>query len=362
MLRGLKSTRLRSYLNAYTVQAGATSGATYAVGGQDFDSTVRNGTGDVSSTLGGSRIFSRVPVVLTASAADTAGSFAMHSSSSASTLRSLYRTAAGGTANNPTNVLYLGFRDHQVGGWDVHAPVHSVKGWARSPRVLTLFVGASGASNSYWITSEKTATGVYDIRFKNAFARRSIVIPTPISNVQKSANIEPLSGENYITGLTVKTYDINESAEDNAFYLIVYGWDASDEATDMERVVQLPYRAPRVVGGVIAHDAAILNGSGGEFTAEKLDTGIFKVTLARPFVGEPIVGVCGNVTVANPRAQLYESALKESFTVYTSAANGTATDSSFCFIAIGQDSSIEYSPGDSGAGAGLALSTDVTNT
>lgn len=354
MLRGLKSNHLGGFFSA--CGPGTTGGAGYILsgGGQDnFSSVTRIETGSTDAVLNSERQFARAPVVVGGSIDATAGSYVIERVSTASLIKTAWKNASGSAGNAISCSLVLGWSSEETD----HLPArYSVKGWEQSPRVLTAFVGASGACDCYSLSVVKSDTGVYTITYKNAFGRDyAMPVAVPVSHVQKSAYVTTVTKR----GCVVKTFDISEAAEDNAFYLVVYGWDSLYHQSGVERVVQLPYRSPKIVGGVIDTDASILVGTGDFTVVKEATTGLWTIAFTDAFLGEPCVLTTGRTA----RCQLYESALTTGFQAYTSNAAGSAQDSvAWTFIAIGQDTNISYTSGDTGMGNGSAVSTDVTNT
>lgn len=356
MLRGLKGTHLGAYLNgAITYTDGS---ASYAiVGGQDFYSLTRDAAGATSCLINGSQRFARLPVHVGSSLDTTAGTYCIDNGSTASTMKTGGKTAAGAASSIAVSSLLLGWMSEET---DTLSSVHSVKNWARNPRLLIGRVGATaGALSSYSVTCTNSATGTFALAYKNAFGRNyTPVVATPIGHAQKGIRVGGTGVAASKSGCTVYTYDSSETLENNAFYFAVLGWDANEEQGGLDRVVQVPFRGPKIIGGKVDDDGTILVGTG-DFTATKeATTGLYTIDFTTSFSCEPVVLAMGTTA----RTQVYEPAVAGQVQLMSFNATGTAEDRGFCFLAIGQDEFTSYASGDTGTADGITQSSDYLTT
>lgn len=333
MLRTLRHPHLRPVLRSFKVTtAGSTS--TVDIGAGQVSSATRNSAGQ--STLSAARPNIRAGVVVgsVGNAVANGGYVTYQSDPTASSLV-MRSVGAGGLGDDGT--LYALALDWMNEYTDRVSPLQTVTARQRCPRLMGVKVSAAGAmSIGAGIATVSNASSVYTVTFNNAFGRTCIAVASPIAAAQKAVSINSTSASQFVAA----TFDVSEAAENNKFYAMILGWDASDEQFSSEKAVQVPGLKPRLEAFRIDISGGTPTIAIGTTDAAITDdgTGVFTLTWTKSFAREPIVIPTGKTL----RAQPLSDATTTSVQIGSFNAAGVATDDTgVSVLVLGYDSSME---------------------
>jgi len=333
MLRSLQHPHLRPYLTAFKITTTSTPSISVDVGAGDVTASARNSAG--KSTLTPYRAAIRAGVVCATPGADIAdgGIGTYDTDPSGTAIVSEFLGASGSGDDGTGYVMALNYLNEYT---DRVSPQQSVKHSAINGRLMGFRVSLAGAAavGSSQASSVGVAASVYTVTYNRAYGRGSIVLATPIAAAQKAVKVTAASA----TACSVATFDSSEAAEDNAFYLMVLGWDAHHESWGLDRTLQVPQLRPRLEAFRVSGSgtAAIALGTD-DATLVDNGTGDYTLTWAKAFEREPIV----IATAKAGRAQLAAAASSTAANILTFNAAGSAADDDFCLFVLGYDSVTE---------------------
>ncbi len=329
MLRTLKHPHLRPELLAF--QLTTTSVSTPDIGGGDLVSATRNAAG--KSTLVPKTPLVGTPIIMGSIGANVAdgGYFIYDTDPTGSALVGAAVNASGVADDGTYYMAALNWASTCIDR--LGSRPQAVTSSARSPRLEAFSIAAAGTVTigGSQATVVKAAS-VYTITLKTAFGRTPLAFVTTIGAAQTSAKIVSTSASTIV----VSTFNSSEAATDEAFYLVVLGWDSTDQQWGMGKAIQVPQRKPRLEAFNIA-DAGIVIGTT-DATFVDNGTGSFTLTFTQPFARAPIVIATGKAG----RAQVSAAATTTAVTVLGFDASGSAEDDSISLFIVGYDSASEF--------------------
>lgn len=334
MLRSLKHPHLRPELMGFQVTTVVTPSITVNIGAGDLSASARNAAGKATLTLKEPIIRAGCVIGSVGASVADGGFFTYDTDPSSTAVVGEALDAAGSGDDGTFYMLSCAWKSANT---DRVTPSQQVLNTARSPRLMGFHISSAGAITSGGTQLSAAATkasSIYTMTFRNAFGRSCIPITTPISTSQKATRITAASA----SAVSVATFSSAEAAEDNAFQMLVLGWDAKDEQYGMGRCVQVPQIDNRF-------ESLTVNGTGtaaitiGTTDATLTDngTGDYTLTFTKAFARAPIVIPSGKAT----RAQLHSTPTSTACRILCFNGAGVATDDSFSVMILGYDNSVE---------------------
>lgn len=300
MLRQIETKKLRPLLYGFSYD---TSGAqSVTIGKDDVSSTADAGAGRITINH---RIPGRRGCVSVGSAFTSVGNGAMCASNADTSLGSYSQFNM--TDNTPTAVDGLGNGISLTYGTSNSDRVRPqlLKATFPKPRIVCASITSAGVvsqgSNDFACT--KSATGVYTITFKRAFAKTPIVIGNIIDATGSYFTVTSVTA----AGCVIATWNGTPTAADRAFHIWAIGSGGRDEVGRKMVPVMAPFRNPRLEAYRIDYTAGVpAYGLGGEdATGVPTDngTGDFTIVFKEKFALAPIVvaaaATSGNVITLN---------------------------------------------------------------
>lgn len=329
MLRTIQTPHLRPIVSAGQVITAATPSATINIGAGDYSAVARNSAGKATLTRRSPQPI-RPGIVIGSPSGSIAngGYFTYDTDPSSASIVGETLGAAGSGDDGNFDFLAVDYRSAED---DRVSPLQTVVATSHGMRWIVARITAAGAI-SYGhnqIASVSLASSIYTITYKNAFARTPLAFVCPVATTQKSYLLSRTAST-----CTVSMFDASEAAENNAFHLIVVGWDRTRDTWGMERAVQVAQRKPRLecfrVNGT--GTAAIALGSTDAALTDN-GTGDYTLTWTKPFAFAPVVIPVGKAG----RAQLKSATSSTAANIVTFGATGSAADDEFCALVMGFD-------------------------
>lgn len=215
----------------------------------------------------------------------------------------------------------------------------------RNMRLIPISVEADGSMTveSRHVTVAKLATGQYGITLDRSAQQDLFILPTTrtdgvarhIAQVPK-ANLAAGSGRVY-------TYDFSDVAADAPFDALLVASDGRGNIFEvMQNLVYCALKKPRMM--TLYYDG--VNGTlfgrhGYDVSVEKTGTGLYTITVRRPFQQEPIV-----IVGTSASTRVCEVATKSGSTITLEAVNassGAAADAELTILIFGSDARQIYS-------------------
>lgn len=241
MYTELLTSQVGSRLIAFKITTTATPSITANMGGDNFTTLARNSAGKATLTL--TEPWVRVPVVIGGVASDIAdGGYVTYDTAGTDTAVVLEALSAAGAGDDGSFFgLALGW------DWDDTEPVSDQLAHAsrRGARIILADVASGGTLNlgDGQCTITKSATGVYVLQYRRAFSEAPAVYVTPIATTQKSYKVTSTAEQ-----ATITMYSAAEAAEDNAFQVLVYGHDSTEDTGRQKAPVLVPRGKTRLIG------------------------------------------------------------------------------------------------------------------
>lgn len=334
MLRSIQHPHIRPIVIGGTVTTVSTPSISIDVGAGDFSASARNSAGKGTLTRNIPVIRPGIVIGSVGASIANGGYFTYDTDPSAASVVGEALGAAGSGDDGTFDFLSLDYRNEFT---DRASPLQTLNASTHGMRVIVARVAAAGtiALGSSHFSSISLASSVYTLTFANAFARTPLVFACPIAAAQKAYRVTSKSA----SACDISTFSAAEAAEDNAFYVVIVGWDRKDDTWGRERAVQIPTRKPRAEAFRVTDSgtAAIALGST-DATVVDNGTGDYTLTWTKAFLTEPIVIPVGKAG----RAQLASNASTTAANIVTFNATGSAADDDFCALVIGADSLDTY--------------------
>ncbi len=334
MLRSIQTPHLRPIVTAGQITVAATPSGSLNIGAGDFSAISRVSAGRADLTRKIKPI--RPGIVIGAAGADqAAGSYFTYKSDPTSSTIVTEVVLANGSAGDDGTYDFLSL-DYDSTNTDRSSPIQTLLGSSNGMRWMVARIASTGVASvgATQFKSISKASSVYTLTFKNAFARTPLVFPIPIAATQKSVCVTAKSA----SACSIATFNSSEAAEDNAFYVLIVGWDRKDDTHGVKRAIQIPQRETRVeVFRVTGSGTAVIDLGTTDAALTDNGTGDYTLTWTKPFKREPIV----IPSAKSGRVQLLANASTTSANIGTFNSTGSAADGIFSVLVIGFDTADE---------------------
>lgn len=241
MFTELLHTQTGSRLIPLKITTTATPSITADIGGDNFTSKTRNAAG--KATLVPYEPFARVPIVIGGVAASIAdGGYVTYDTVASASSVVLEALGASGSGDDGS---FYGL----ALGWDWADTEPTVDQLLRASRkggrIILADVASGGTLNlgNGQCTISKSATGVYVLTYRRAFSNEPLVFVTPIAATQKSYKVTSTA-----EGCTITMFSAAEAAENNAFQVMIYGHDSTEDTGRQRAEVKIPRGKTRLIG------------------------------------------------------------------------------------------------------------------
>lgn len=336
MLRAVKSSYLRPFLQGYSFDVTANS-AVALVQGSDIKTLARTAAG--KATIVPKMVGQRAPIVVGCPGEDSEdGAFLAYVTDATTKLYTFQNTEidTGAFAGKVGTVhaLTLG---HDAMRTAKIWPEQTVKNRSASPRIMGFVVDPDGEEITYGSNQATLSVdaSVSTITFERPFGRTPIAVAVPISDAIAYTKIESITNK----AVVVSTFDDSGAAADVPFHLVVLGWDCYAEQTNMRRSLQSTQLRPRLEGIRVKLSGVTASVTVGSdiATVTRNGAGDYTVTLTKPFKQAPIALVTGKAHIA----VLGDETDVDEITVLTFGADTNAADATFDLLLLGSDADNE---------------------
>lgn len=338
MLREIKNSYVGPRLFRVAITTTATPSITAGVGADDYTSLTRASAGRFSAAL--KQPYRRTPITVAAlESASLFGACTFQKVTPTVSTLDFQMANAGSSAIDATiNAFQLGYTANQLG----FSFPQGVESSIRRSRIIYARVSSTGTVDfgSRDFTVSKSATGVYNISFKNAFAATPIILPQAIAT---SGAISATVRSRTASGCQIGTGNSSAAAADSAFYIIAIGTDCRDAHGGASAIIENSQRKPRIIGFRVTAGSLAVNAE--EVSSITINAGNdFTINLARPFRRECAAIFSTLLTGGNAMKATVHTGGSSSVRIQLTDTGGGAASSidGYDGILIGSDDPSEY--------------------
>ena len=341
MFTELLTSQVGSRLIPFKITTTATPSITANIGGDNFTTLTRNAAG--KATLVPVEPWVRVPVVIGGVASSIAdGGYVNYDTTpvdNSIVLEALSPAGAGDDGSFYGLALGWDWDDTDVTTDQI------LRCSNRGARIIlgqvTSAAAISQGAGQFTITNP--STGVYVLTYSRAFSREPLVFVTPIAAAQKSYKVTSTA-----ESATITMYSAAEAAEANAFLVLVFGFDSTEDTGRQLALVNTPRGKTRMIGlrvdgvsgtpvvGLGNNNIGITDNGTGDYTLDF--SGVPWFDQVSPTYGKLMVFG----TSKDSRFQLAAVPTDDTFQMLQFGATGTAADDNANLIVFASEDSTDY--------------------